>query len=302
MSAAKGPQSGSITWASVSREARARLQADGRADPGWDVRLLVEEVTGAEPGEYLDLLDRPAGARALARFDTMVERLAQGEPLQYVLGHWSFRTLELMVDRRVLIPRPETETVVGVALEEVHRLIQTHGHTYERRITVADLGTGSGAIALSLATECKLADVWATDASEAALVVARANLAGLGRPAARVQLRHGSWFEALPGELAGTLAVVVSNPPYVGEHEVLPPEVGDWEPAEALRSGPDGLKDSRTLLTQAPAWLQADGVLVLELAPPQMEEARELALGAGFRQVRIEPDLTGRHRTLVARR
>ncbi len=187
MTSASGPQPGTVTWAEVSRAARARLHRGGRTDPGWDVRLLVEEVTGAEPGEYLDITERPAGIRALARFDAMMDRLLAGEPLQYVLGHWSFRTLELMVDRRVLIPRPETETVVGVALQEVQRLIDRHGHTYQHRITVADLGTGSGAIALSIAAECKLADVWATDLSEQALAVARANLAGLGQAGTRVQ-------------------------------------------------------------------------------------------------------------------
>ncbi|MFN0028478.1 MAG: peptide chain release factor N(5)-glutamine methyltransferase [Acidimicrobiales bacterium] len=302
MSSAIGPDPGTVTWAEVSRGARARLVQAGREDPGWDVRLLVAEVTGTEPGDYLEVTDRPAGARALSRFDSMVERLLTGEPLQYVVGHWSFRTLELMVDRRVLIPRPETETVVSVALAEAQRLIDRHGHTYQRRITLADLGTGSGAIALSLAAECKVADVWATDTSEPALAVARANLAGLGQPGARVQLRHGHWFAALPAALAGNLAVVVSNPPYVGDDELLPAEVADWEPALALRGGPDGLHEVRTLVAQAPVWLRDDGVLVLELAPTQMPAARDLAAAAGFREVRVETDLAGRERTLVARR
>jgi len=155
-------------------------------------------------------------------------RRESGEPLQYVLGSWAFRSLELMVDPRVLIPRPETEQVVEVALGEIRR---------HRRPVVADLGTGSGAIALSVVAEVAGAQVWATDTSEAALAVARANLAGLaGMAATRVRLARGSWFSALPAELRGRLSVVVSNPPYVADAEVasLPAEVAEWEPREAL--------------------------------------------------------------------
>src|SRR5438105_5970876 len=143
----------------------------------------------------------------------MVARRAAGEPLQYVLGRWAFRTLDLMVDRRVLIPRPETEQVVEVALAEARRL--------HARIA-ADLGTGSGAIALSLAAELPGVDVWATDVSADALAVARANLAGIGTfAAARVRIQEGDWFGALPPELRGRLDIVVSNPPYIGDDESL---------------------------------------------------------------------------------
>lgn len=291
-----------ISWAEVAAGARQRLEAAGVASAAFDVRCMVEDATGSEPGEYLDVLDQPATVRALARVDGMVERRLAGEPLQYVLGHWSFRHLDLLVDRRVLIPRPETEVVVDFALGEIERLVQRHGHHYQDRITVADLGTGSGAIALSLASECKVADVWGTDLSDEALLVARANLAGIGRAAARVQLRAGSWFEALPAELAGRLAVVVSNPPYVADHEDLPPEVADWEPVTALRSGPDGLDDARVLLGEAPRWLRPDGVVVLELGTDHLGQAAALAREAGFAEVVVRPDLTGRERCLVARR
>jgi release factor glutamine methyltransferase len=244
------------------------------------------------------LLDsEPAGPQAAA-FDGMVSRRAGGEPLQYVLGTWGFRRLDLMVDRRVLIPRPETEQVVEVALEEVRRVRSAR----QGPIRGADLGTGSGAIALALAHEAADVEVWATDRSPDALAVARANLVGTGTSVAgRVHLAAGDWFEALPGELRGALDLIVSNPPYVAAGEVLPPEVRDWEPMPALIAGPTGLEAITHLLDAAPAWLAPGGAVVLELAPHQAAEAAALAGAAGLREVRIRPDLTGRQRILVGR-
>ena len=170
-----------------------------------------------------------------------------GEPLQYVLGHWAFRTLDLLVDRRVLIPRPETEQLVEVALSIARA---TTGP-----LTIADLGTGSGAIAMALAAELfpRPLTVWATDASDDALAVARANLAGMGRAAVAVRMEAGSWYDALPPDLAGHLDLVVSNPPYIGTAEDLDERVRDWEPAAALLAGPDGLDALREVIAGAPA-------------------------------------------------
>ncbi len=151
----------------------------------------------------------------------MVERRASGEPLQYVLGRWGFRTLDVHVDRRVLIPRPETEVVVDRALRAVDDLSAT---------TVVDLGTGSGVIAMSLVAERTTLSVWATDVSPDALAVATANLAGLGRAASGVRVVEGEWFDALPAELKGAIEVVVGNPPYVAEDDQLPPEVSAGNP------------------------------------------------------------------------
>ncbi|MEZ5234664.1 MAG: HemK/PrmC family methyltransferase [Acidimicrobiales bacterium] len=218
--------------------------------------------------------------------------------LQYVLGRWAFRHLDLLVDRRVLIPRPETETVVDIALREIDRLVDTYRYHYEQRLPVVDLGTGSGAIALAVATERTSTDVWGTDVSEDAVAVARANLAGAGRAAARVALRTGSWFEALPAELAGTIGVIISNPPYVAEADELPDEVERWEPAMALRSGPDGLDAARVLIGTAGRWLRPDGALVLELAPGQLRRLRtrpagRLQHGGGPPRPRRPPALPG---------
>jgi release factor glutamine methyltransferase len=142
--------------------------------------------------------------------------------------------------------------------------------------------------------------VWATDASRDAVSVARANLVGLGRAAARVAICEGDWFSALPPDLVGNVQLVVSNPPYVRDHESLPPEVADWEPAEALRSGADGLDDIRRILAGAPRWLEPQGVLVCELSPEQAEPVMLLA-GDAFRSCRVEDDLARRPRMLVAR-
>jgi release factor glutamine methyltransferase len=235
--------------------------------------------------------------RARDYFESMVARRAQGEPLQYVVGRWGFRNLELFVDRRVLIPRPETEQVVQVALTELDRLADPDP-------VVVDLGTGSGAIALSMATEARKGAVWATDDSPDAIAVARANLAGLGgRAAARVRLAEGSWWSALPEELRGTVVLAVSNPPYVSSAEMasLPAVVADWEPRDALDAGPTGLEDLAQIVGEAPDYLRRPGTLVVELAPHQATAVDELARAAGFSAVDIRPDLAGRDRVLVAR-
>jgi len=258
-----------------------------------DARRLVEEASGYEGAEVFTHLDERATARSGAYLSTMVRRRIAGEPLQYVLGRWGFRALDLMVDSRVLIPRPETEQVVGWAIEAARRLDR-------ERLVAADLGTGSGAIALSLAVELG-AEVWATDVSPDALDVARANLSGIGMWAAtRVRIVEGSWWSALPDELRGRLDVVVSNPPYVGEHDPLPPEVRDHEPVLALRAGTDGMDSIAEVVSGAPAWLTPGGVLVVELAPPQASPAVAQARSAGADRVEVRTDALGRERALVA--
>ncbi|MEO7443534.1 MAG: peptide chain release factor N(5)-glutamine methyltransferase [Acidimicrobiales bacterium] len=281
----------SVHWRALLAEATATLGS------AIDARRIVEEASGWGGAEHHLHLDEPVTDRALNHFGSMVARRASGEPLQYVLGAWGFRTLDLFVDRRVLIPRPETETVVDAALGELARLGLRAG------AVVVDLGTGSGAIALSLAVEAKPAEVWATDVSADALAVARANLAGVGRAATCVRLAEGDWFAALPVDLRGRVHVIVSNPPYVAEAEVadLPPEVAGYEPRGALVGGPTGFEQVRAIVTGALEWLADPGVLVVEMAPHQAGAASALARAAGFRDVEVRPDLTGRPRTLVAR-
>ncbi len=247
-------------------------------------RWLCEVASASVDGdEFLSRLDEPATVRMVSHLDSMVSRYRTGEPLQYVLGEWSFRHLTLSVDRRVLIPRPETELVAGVAIELVARCGPTR--------VVADLGTGSGAIGLSMAYELPRqgTEVWITDASMDAIDVARANLAGIGPAAANVRVGLGSWFEALPDDVP--LDVIVSNPPYVAVGSPdLDADVGAWEPAGALFAGDDGLDDIRILAAGAPDRLRPGGSLVLEIG-----------VGSGRRGCRPAPSSRVRRRRDPAR-
>lgn len=232
----------------------------------------------------------------------MVERRLAGEPLQYVLGRWSFRGLDLEVDPRVLIPRPETEVVAEVAIAEARRATAAAGD--EGPFVVADLGTGSGALALALAVELDGAEVWATDASPDALAVALSNLRAAGTAGSRVRLAGGMWYEALPAAVRGRLRVIVSNPPYVTEAEFsgLAREVRDHEPLGALVAGPTGRESLEHLVAGGLDWLEPGGALVLELAPDQAELMRAAAERAGYTDVAVHTDLAGRERVLVAHR
>jgi release factor glutamine methyltransferase len=271
-------------WAQTSAAVGARNEA----------RWLCEVATALDGDEFVSGLDEQATERMVAHLDAMVARYRAGEPLQYVLGRWSFRHLDLMVDRRVLIPRPETELVAGVAIE----LAKAVGPPR----VVADLGTGSGAIGLSLATELPLEGtrVWITDVSEGALAVASSNLPGIGRVARNVRVAKGSWFKALPeGE---RFDVIVSNPPYVAERSVeLEESVAKWEPSEALLAGADGLDAIRELVAGAPDHLAAGGWLVLEIGADQGKAVSELYENAGFENIEIRKDLAGRDRIAVGK-
>ena len=296
-----------MTWGELRRETETRLRALGVDDPTSEARWLVEAVSGLDTTELVLEPEQHATRRGRDALDGLLARRVAGEPLQYVLGAWSFCGLDLMVDARVLIPRPETEVVVQHAIAEVRRLGERTGRADPwagvlTQYAVADLGTGSGAIALALADSLPDAEVWATDVSEDALAVARANIAGAGTPAARIRVASGAWFDALPETRRGELLVVVSNPPYVAEGESLPPVVRDWEPAGALFSGPTGVEAIEELIETAPEWLDPAGSLVLELAPHQAAIATDLARARGFAEVRVGHDLAGRERVLVARR
>lgn len=286
-----------MLWQEFYDEARARLEATGEEFATVDARRIVEEAAGAEPGEFAQILTETAMKRGVAHFDSMLERRLAGEPLQYVLGRWSFRTLDLAVDARVLIPRPETEGVTELALAELRRASD------EGRVPLAaDLGTGSGCIGLSLAAEHKTVQVICTDYSADAVAAARANAAGLGRPAARVEIRQGDWFEALPADRMGDFDLIISNPPYVADDETLPSVVADWEPADALFSGPSGLEAATVLIDGAMQWLRSGGALVLELGETQLAAATKLATSVGYIDVSTHRDLAKRDRALVARK
>lgn len=281
-----GSTDGTLSWRTLLAETRGRIGDEPSA------RWLCEEASGAD--DLSVILDEPATGRMVAHLDAMVARHVAGEPLAYVLGHWSFRHLELAVDRRVLIPRPETEVVAGVAIDIAR--------TLPRPVTVADLGTGTGAIGLSLAAELPVdgVTVWLTDISADALDVARANLAGIGRKGANVRVAEGRWFGALPEGIR--LDLVVANPPYIADESPLVDDsVRSWEPHEALFGGSDGLDDVRVIVGDARAWVRPGGWLVLEIGADQGRAVSKLLAGAGFDDVDIRPDLPGRDRVAVGR-
>lgn len=283
-------------WRELVTSATLQLEESGVGAASVDVLRMAEEVSGATGAELLLMLDQEVPRIAMASFHQMVTRRADGEPLQYVLGHWGFRNLDLMVDQRVLIPRPETEQVVEAALRELDAMGVARRHA-----TVVDLGTGSGAIGFSVVSERSCCHVFATDVSPVALQVARANLAVLGRPASRVTLCEGSWYEALPEDLRGAVQLIVSNPPYVPDGAELPSEVQRWEPGTALQAGPEGLDAIAQIIAGARDWLEPAGVLVCELSPEQAARVLELAADV-FEEAEITSDLAGRQRALVARR
>ncbi len=280
-----------IAWGELLAETEGRLLAAGDDNAKYCARLITEEAVGLEGTEFITALNEPATVRGVAKLDAMVARRMEGEPVQYVIGHWPFRRLDLFIDYRVLIPRPETEVVAGVAIEIASAM--------PSGVSVVDLGTGSGAIGLSVAAEVEHSSVWITDQSVDALDVARANLAGMGPGATNVRLSHGSWFDALPSDLARTIGVIVTNPPYVTTSYELGPEVRDWEPADALLAGADGLDDIRIIVAESPKWLAKGGALVVELDPAQAE-AVAVMCSEFFAEVRIVPDLAGLDRAVCA--
>ncbi|HEU4829060.1 MAG TPA: peptide chain release factor N(5)-glutamine methyltransferase [Gemmatimonadales bacterium] len=225
----------------------------------------------------------PGDERAYA---DAVRRRAAGEPLAYVTGWCGFRMLELRVDRRALIPRPETELLVELLLRRV-----SSG-------TVADIGTGTGCIALSLLTEGRFDRVHAVDASPAALALARENAALVGSSPHFVR---GHLATALAADSCDAL---ISNPPYltVAEHAALEPAVRDWEPPGALASGPDGMRATEGILTDGIRAVRAGGWIALELDAARAQLAGECAAAAGWIGVSIINDLFGRERYLLAQR
>lgn len=265
------------------------LGEKGVTEPRLNAELLLAGALGVKRLDLYLQFDRPLTADELAGFKPRLLRRARGEPLQYIAGEAQFRNLTLRVDPRVLIPRPETELLVGAVLEwaaahEAHRAL--------------DVGTGSGAIALSLATEGEM-EVVATDLSSDALELAGENLR-VAAPGARVEFREGSVYEPVTGDL---FDVVVSNPPYIGERErpELDSEVADWEPAGALFSGGDGLDVIRAIVRGAPDHLRPGGLLALEIGATQAEPVAALIRERpAFREPLIRKDLAGRDRIVLA--
>jgi len=257
------------------------LKAAGVASSRLDAELLLAEATGWERARLVAEPEAGVPADAARRFGEMVRRRLRREPVAYILGLKGFRNIELEVDRRVLVPRPETELLVELALELRPR-------------RALEMGTGSGAVALAIAEELPGCEVVATDTSTAALEVARANAVRLGL-AERVEF-HETMLPLEPPRLD----LIVANLPYVAEPEwsELEPELTEWEPREALIGGPDGLDVIRAAVgvaaTVAPS-------LALEVGAGQAPAVSELLFAAGFATVETRPDLAGIPRVVWGR-
>lgn len=267
-----------------------------------EARWLCEEAAGLTGSEFLDELDAPVTQRMGLALESMVGRRLSGEPLQYVVGHWPFRHIDLLVDPRVLIPRPETELVAEVAIRLAREIHAVRG---DRTVRIADLGTGSGAIGLAVANELPHTgvEVWITDVSSDALDVARANIAGIGRNASNVRVAHGAWCAALPDDLRGSFDVVVSNPPYIDVDDPdVDASVREHEPHLALFADDDGLADLFTIAAETRGWLAPRGRLVLEIGHRQGDAVSRELTRLGFVGVEVRADLAGRNRIVVAER
>ena len=259
----------------------ARRRID-RNDAEW----LLAHVLGKPRSWLFAFDDRAVDAGAAIRFDALLRRREAGEPVAYLTGRRGFWTFELAVSPATLVPRPETERLVELALQRLPS---------DRPLRIADLGTGSGAIALALASERPLARVIATDASSDALDVARANARALQLD--NVEFRQGDWFGCLQGE---RFDLVASNPPYI---EAGDPHLDDLrhEPAAALASGVDGLDAIRRIVAGAPAHLGEGGWLLLEHGRDQGGAVRALLSTGGFSGATTGQDLEGRDRVTLAR-
>jgi release factor glutamine methyltransferase len=269
-----------VTLAEVLKAAVSYLADRGVGSPRVDAELLVARALGLQRIELYTQHDRPLTDAERDAARELVVRRGRREPLAYVLGDWGFRRLTLKTDRRALVPRPETEIVVDRCLALLAGIAAPR---------VVDVGTGTGAIALALAQEVPAARITATDASPAALELARENA---GANKLDIEFVETDLLEGL----AGVFDLVVSNPPYVGAEELesLEPEVRDWEPRAAL------LDEGQTRRLVECAGSVLAGWLVLEVHEERAGTVRAALEEAGYTGVRISPDLAGRARVVEA--
>jgi release factor glutamine methyltransferase len=272
-----------------------RLAAMGIVSARLDAEVLMGYVLGLTREQLLAAVDFPLSEVQFRQYRKLLCRRLEREPIAYVTGRQEFWSLEFRVLPDVLIPRPETERLVETALALARELPQLHP------LQVLDIGTGSGAIAVSLAKELPSAVIWATDISPAALEIARSNAACNG-VAARVRLFHGDLFDAI-GEFTGRFALIVSNPPYIPSAEIdaLEPEVNRWEPRGALDGGADGLDFYRRIVRQAGDYLAPNGAVVVEVGADMGKEVSGLFTAGGYTDIAVVQDYAGRDRVVVAR-
>ncbi len=278
-----------LTLLEIVKKTSGFLEAKGVENPRLNAELLIGHALGLPRMQLYLQFERLLTGQELDRIRPLVIRRGQREPLQYIVGEMEFFHVRLKVDRRALIPRPETEQLCEVITEQLTR----------PPLTILDLGTGCGAIALALAAFYPQAAVTGLDVSPEALALARENSAALGLDA-RARFLVSDWFAAIePGACFDLIAV---NPPYLSEAEVAeaPPEVRGHEPRVALSPGPGGTEALGRILAESPRFLCGGGLLALETGIGQQEELRNQAAAAGFVRVESRRDLSGRDRHFLA--
>ena len=285
------------------------LERRGDEHPRLSAEWLLANVTGMSRVELYVNFDKPLEQDELDAMHAAIERRATGEPLQYVTGEMPFRHIVLRCERGVLIPRPETEILVDAALEGVDEALARAAEKDDEPVAplahVLEVGTGTGCIALSIASERPGVHVTATDLSPRAIELATRNREALGLEDA-VDIVECDLAAGVDPELMGSFAVLVSNPPYIPTRvlsEEVPAEVADFEPALALDGGADGLDVFRRLLELAPVALAPGGMLAVELFEGSLEDAAALVREqGGWASVEVREDLTHRPRVIVAKR
>jgi release factor glutamine methyltransferase len=257
--------------------------------PRLNAELLIGHALGLKRMQLYLQFERVLTEVELEGIRPLVKRRGQREPLQYILGETEWSGLRLKVDRRALIPRPETEML----MELLVAFVETPPSK------ILDMGTGSGAIALALAKKYAAANVLAVDQSAEALELAKENAAALGL-AGQVHFLRSNWFEVVPSDAA--YDVIVSNPPYLtqSETEAAEPEVRTHEPISALASDEAGMADLRKIISGTPAFLKAGGLLALETGIDQHSTLKDMLETAGFARIESCQDLTGRDRFMFA--
>jgi release factor glutamine methyltransferase len=275
-----------ITLSSLVAQAAHRLRQAGVDTPRLDAELMLADLLGVGRAYLYAHPDQEVSADILQEWRRRVERRARREPLAYILGKAGFYGLEFVVTPDVLVPRPETEVLVEAVLAR-------------QPVTVADIGTGSGCIAVAVAVSLPQVQVWATDISEAALRVAREN-AERHDVSERVRFLQGDLLQPLAGM---RFDVIASNPPYVAESErlALQPEVREWEPPQALFTDNDPLRFHRRLIAEAHFHLRMGGWLMMEVGMGQAETVATLLEEVGYREVRVLNDLAGIGRVVEGR-
>ena len=322
--AASSPFSASGGAGFTYRQVVERLERAGVESASLDAACLLEAASGIPRWRFVLEPQRPIAHGRSDLVVSMLSRREAREPIAYILGAKEFWSLSLAVSRDVLIPRPETETLVEAVLEKISSEFRVPRSEFERassrltagsvnpkpetrnpKLRIVDLGTGCGAIALALATEIPLGRVYALDRSRAALRIASRNATALGL-AGRVHFLAGDLFEPLrTARGGGGFDLIVSNPPYIpsGALALLPPEIAAYEPLEALDGGPDGLRFHRRIIEEAPGYLRAGAWLALEVGDGQLSAVVELIRkGDGFGPPEVKKDLAGHDRVVLAQR